>query len=89
MSGAQNMATEYPWSHERKLRIREEEVNPSEISESYKSRKNKKYCKKLKGEHNFEFIKDGKWRLIGLKWDELRCLGCGKQKIEYENRVNN
>lgn len=84
------MATEYPWAHEKQLRLREEKEDYLDSpSKPLPAKKKRNYCKKLKGNHVFEpFERPKSYWFSGKKlWNEFRCTGCGKQKLEFFNNL--
>ena len=55
---------------------------------SFPSKKPKKYCRKLKGEHQFELV-EKEWIKWFKEWMcEYRCVGCRKKKIEIKKDIN-
>lgn len=76
---------DYPYSHERVLRLRmDKEDYLEKVSAPVGKKKNNKLCPKLKGEHDFiEVPWIHSWCKKQL-WHEFRCTGCNKKKIEFK-----
>ena len=51
--------------------------------DTFKTKAKKKYpCKRLKGEHDFVFVREWGLHCFDWKYKDFKCSACGKEKAE-------
>lgn len=74
----------YPYSHAKPLRLRDDQTDYTLLSAMphFKSKRKALFCKKLKGDHDYQWFETKlfSWSIGG--YTIYKCSGCTKQKYK-------